>query len=134
VQDMLSRARKNAEKMGLNPPQVTFLHGYLTDPFPTEIAESSVDCVISNCVLNLVPSARKASILKEVFRVLKPGGRIALDDIVARKDMPDEIRDNIAAYVGCISGAVEQSVYEGYLKEAGFLGLYCWLTFYSPCR
>jgi len=119
---MINRARKNAIKMDLHPPQVTFLHGYLTDPFPTDIAESSVDCVISNCVLNLVPSAQKALILKEVFRVLKPGGRIALDDIVAKKDFPNAIRDSIAAYVGCISGAVEQRVYEGYLKDAGFLG------------
>ena len=76
---MISLARKNAAKKGLNPPQVAFVEALLTEPLPIE--SNSVDCVLSNCVINLLPMEGKASLLKEVHRILKPGGRVVLDDV-----------------------------------------------------
>ncbi|KAA1475320.1 S-adenosyl-L-methionine-dependent methyltransferase [Dentipellis sp. KUC8613] len=119
--DMIALAERNAAKLNLQPPQVSFLHTSLTLPFPNPpLADASVDCVISNCVLNLLPNAAKATALREVFRVLKPGGRIALEDIVAKQAMPEDVRKDMAAYVGCVGGAVTRDVYEGFLHEAGF--------------
>ena len=81
---MISLARKNAAKKGLNPPHVTFVEALLTEALPIE--SNSVDCVLSNCVINLLPMEGKASLLKEVHRILKPGGRVVLDDV--RYDSP----------------------------------------------
>ena len=76
---MISLARKNAAKKGLNPPHVTFVEALLTEALPIE--SDSVNCVLSNCVINLLPMEGKASLLKEVHRILKPGGRVVLDDV-----------------------------------------------------
>jgi arsenite methyltransferase len=75
---MISLARKNASKQSLKPPHVSFVHASLTEPLP--IKSDSIDCILSNCVVNLLPMSGKASLFKEIYRVLKPGGRIVLDD------------------------------------------------------
>jgi SAM-dependent methyltransferase len=77
-----------------------------------------VDCLISNCVINLVPDKR--SVFREMYRVLKPGGRVAVSDIALKKPLPAEITQNILAYIGCIAGAVRITAYEEGLREAGF--------------
>lgn len=76
---MINLARKNAAKKGLKPPNVAFVHAVLTEPLPIE--SNSVDCILSNCVVNLLPFEGKASLLKEIYRILKPGGRVVLDDV-----------------------------------------------------
>ena len=76
---MIARARSNAAAKGLKPPQVAFVKALLTEPLPIE--SNSVDCILSNCVVNLLPPEGKASLLKEVTRILKPGGRVVLDDV-----------------------------------------------------
>lgn len=79
MQEMISRARRNASRKGLRPPHVAFVQALLTEKLP--IVSNSVDCVLSNCVINLLPLSGKADLLTEVYRVLKPGGRIVLDDV-----------------------------------------------------
>jgi len=76
---MIARARSNAAAKGFKPPQVAFVKALLTEPLP--IQSNSVDCILSNCVVNLLPPEGKASLLKEVTRILKPGGRVVLDDV-----------------------------------------------------
>jgi SAM-dependent methyltransferase len=83
-------------------------------PLPDE----SVDCVISNCVINLAPDKR--AVFREVFRVLKPGGRLAVSDIALKKPLPEELARDVAAYVGCVAGAILMSEYEEGLRAAGF--------------
>ena len=78
-----------------------------------------MDVIISNCVINL--SADKDSVLSESFRVLKPGGRFAVSDIVTRGDIPDEIRQNLLLWAGCIAGALEENEYRAKLTDAGFI-------------
>ncbi|KIM41195.1 hypothetical protein M413DRAFT_72341, partial [Hebeloma cylindrosporum] len=115
--DMIARARSNAATRGLKPPQVAFVKALLTEPLPIE--SNSVDCVLSNCVVNLLPAEGKASLLKEVTRILRPGGRVVLDDIVATKSIPESMRNDIASYVACISGAITLEEYQSLLKDAG---------------
>lgn len=76
---MIALARRNAAKRNLKPPQVTFVQTLLTDKLP--IKSESVDCILSNCVVNLLPQAGKVDLMREVYRILKPGGRIVLDDV-----------------------------------------------------
>ncbi|KAF8999331.1 glycoside hydrolase superfamily [Cyathus striatus] len=90
-------ARKNAKKQNFKPPQVSFVQTQLTDELP--IVSDSVDCIISNCVINLLPLSGKANVLKESFRILKPGGRIVVSDIVAKKELPDDIKNDLTAYI-----------------------------------
>ncbi|KAG1823750.1 S-adenosyl-L-methionine-dependent methyltransferase [Suillus subaureus] len=116
--DMINRARKNAFKQGYRPPQVVFIQTELTQPLP--VATASVDCILSNCVINLLPDAGKAALLKECYRVLKPGGRLVIDDIIAKKLLPDIIRSDFSAYIGCISGALQLEQYRALIKLAGF--------------
>src|SRR5262249_7657632 len=78
----------------------------------------SVDCMVSNCVINLAPD--KAAVFREMHRVLKPGGRVAVSDIALKKALPEELVQNVLAYVGCIAGAVSIADYERALREAGF--------------
>ena len=110
---MLDRARANA-KAG-EYTNVEFYHATI-DRLP--LADKSVDCVISNCVLNLAPD--KPAVFREIYRVLKPGGRLAVSDIALRTELPKEIASSIAAYVGCIAGAIRIEEYRSELNEAGF--------------
>ena len=82
------------------------------------LADASADCVISNCVLNLAPD--KPAVFREIFRVLKPGGRLAVSDIALKGELPEAIAKSLAAYVGCIAGAIRIEDYRSGLLEAGF--------------
>ena len=111
--EMLALARDNQRKSGLT--NVEFLKGEIEHiPLPN----NSVDVVISNCVINL--SADKAQVLREAFRVLKPGGRFAVSDVVTRGDVPVEMRHNMLLWVGCIAGALDEKEYVARLQTAGF--------------
>jgi len=111
--EMLALARENQRKSGL--ANVEFLRGEIEHiPLP----DKSVDVVISNCVINL--SADKDQVLREAFRVLKPGGRFAVSDVVTRGDVPDEVRKDMLLWVGCIAGALRDSEYAEKLTRAGF--------------
>lgn len=111
--EMLDLARRNAAEAGAT--NVEFLKGDIEDiPLP----DASVDVVISNCVINL--SADKGRVLREAFRVLKPGGRFAVSDVVVRGDMPAEVRRSMELWVGCVAGALEEAEFEGLLRAAGF--------------
>lgn len=111
--EMVARARENARKGGyLN---VDFRLGEI-EHLP--VADNSVDAVISNCVINLVPDKTEA--FGETFRVLKSGGRLMISDIVLLADLPQALRESVAAYVGCVSGALQKEEYLAKVKEAGF--------------
>ena len=110
---MLELARENQLKSGLT--NVEFLRGDIENiPLP----DHSVDVVISNCVINL--AADKNRVLKEAFRVLRPGGRLAVSDVVVRGEVPREIRRNIELWIGCVAGALQESEYLEKLAKAGF--------------
>jgi arsenite methyltransferase len=110
--DMLARARANAERLGAS--NVEFRKGVIEE-LPVEAA--SVDFVLSNCVINLSPD--KAAVFREIFRVLKPGGRFAVSDIVLLKQLPPRVANDVSAYVGCIAGACMMSDYVRLALEAG---------------
>jgi N-acetylglutamate synthase-like GNAT family acetyltransferase/SAM-dependent methyltransferase len=111
--EMLELARENQRKAGVT--NVEFLKGEIEAmPLP----DASVDVIISNCVINL--SADKRRVLAEAFRVLKPGGRLAVSDIVVRREIPREIRRNAELWAGCVAGALEEWTYRKLLREAGF--------------
>ncbi len=111
--EMLMLARENQKKSGL--ANVEFLRGEIENiPLPG----NSVDVIISNCVINL--SADKDRVLREAFRVLKPGGRFAVSDVVVRGEVPAELRKNMELWVGCIAGALEEQDYAARLEAAGF--------------
>jgi arsenite methyltransferase len=111
--EMLALANDNKRKAGID--NVEFLKGEIERiPLP----DNSVDVIISNCVINL--SADKDSVLREAFRVLKPGGRLAVSDVVTRGEMLPEIRKNVLLWVGCVAGALEESEYRSKLATAGF--------------
>lgn len=109
---MLERARKNAAMSGYT--NVEFREGRL-EHLPVE--DASVDAVTSNCVINLVPD--KAAVFREISRVLKPGGRMVISDIVLDGSLPAGIESDVLAYVGCIAGAAQREVYFGQLRAAG---------------
>ena len=111
--EMIDLARKNAEKAGLS--NVEFHHAAI-DRMP--LPDASADCVISNCVLNLVPD--KPAAMREIARILKPGGRLAVSDIALKKPLPPELSSDLMAYVGCIAGAILVEDYRAALHEAGF--------------
>lgn len=112
--EMLALARKNAEAAGAT--NVHFLKGEIESiPLP----DNSVDVIISNCVINL--SADKRTVLKEAFRVLKPGGRFAVSDVVVRGEVPPEVRRSMELWVGCVAGALEEKEFKTLLTEAGFV-------------
>ncbi|KAK7740477.1 hypothetical protein SLS53_005320 [Cytospora paraplurivora] len=114
--DMLSRA--NEIKAKHNKTNVSFIEAQITDM--SAIPSNTADCIISNCVINLVPEEEKQLVFNEMHRILKPGGRLAISDILAKKPLPEKLRANMALYVGCVSGASLVSQYEKYLQEAGF--------------
>ena len=111
--EMIDKARENGQKGGYD--NVEFRLGEIEN---LPAADNSVDAVISNCVINL--SADKRQVFQEAFRVLKPGGRLMISDLVLLKELPDEIRNSVQAYVGCIAGALLKEDYLSLIKEAGF--------------
>src|SRR6204780_3558834 len=114
--DMLALARENQRKAGAE--NVGFLKGEIENiPLP----DNSVDVIISNCVINL--SADKDRVLREAFRVLKPGGRFAVSDVVTRGAIPEQIRRDVLLWAGCIAGALEENDYRMRLAAAGFEGV-----------
>jgi ubiquinone/menaquinone biosynthesis C-methylase UbiE len=114
--EMLALARANAAEAGAT--NVEFLQGHIEQiPLPA----SSVDVVISNCVINL--STDKGQVLREAFRVLKPGGRFAVSDVVVDGSVPDELRKSMELWVGCVAGALERQQYKRLLGAAGFEGV-----------
>src|SRR5216117_3765387 len=111
--EMLALANENKRKAGA--ANVEFLKGEIEDiPLP----DASVDVIISNCVINL--SADKRRVFGEAFRVLKPGGRFAVSDVVVRGELPSAVRRSMEAWVGCVAGALEEAEYRRLLAEAGF--------------
>jgi ubiquinone/menaquinone biosynthesis C-methylase UbiE len=111
--EMLGLARDNQKKAGIR--NVEFLKGEIENiPLP----DNSVDVIISNCVINL--SADKSRVLREAFRVLRPGGRFAVSDVVTRGEVPEEIRKNMLLWVGCVAGALAEDEYRAKLSDAGF--------------
>ena len=111
--EMIDRARKNARDTGT--PNVEFRLGEI-EHLP--VADQSIDVILSNCVINL--STDKAAVFRDVFRVLRSGGRLAISDIVATAPLPDDVRDNIELYVGCGAGAVTTDELRNMLTDAGF--------------
>lgn len=116
TEEMLALALRNREEAGAE--NVEFLKGYIEEiPLPGSV----IDVVVSNCVVNL--SADKPKVFAEVFRVLKPGGRIGISDVVASNDLSAEDRATLGSHVGCIAGALSFAEYEAGLAEAGFTGI-----------
>ncbi|KAK2865119.1 hypothetical protein FQN49_003897 [Arthroderma sp. PD_2] len=115
IGDMLERANKNKENAGAE--NVSFVDSQIT---AINLTSSVADCIISNCVVNLVPESDKQLVFNEMFRLLKPGGRVAISDILAKKPLPPNIRESVALYVGCIAGASQVEDYNKYLCAAGF--------------
>lgn len=111
--DMIALAKRNAEKAGHT--NTDFVFGEI-DNIPLE--EGTADCVISNCVINLVPDKPKA--FAEIFRILKPGGRVAISDIAIKSALPEELASDIGAYIGCVAGAIPVEDYRNGLLAAGF--------------
>lgn len=115
--EMLERARRNAAKgVDGKPYSNVEFHLAMIDKLP--LADNSVDCVISNCVINLAPD--KQAVFREIARVLKPGGRMAVSDIALKQQLPAEVSTDLLAYVGCVAGAILIDDYRRGLKEAGF--------------
>jgi SAM-dependent methyltransferase len=110
---MIERARANAQSGGYT--NVEFFQSTI-DKIP--LPDASVDCIISNCVLNLAPD--KPAVFREIARVLKPGGRVAVSDIALKHDLPEAVAQSMAAYVGCIAGAIKMDDYRNGLLAAGF--------------
>ena len=112
--DMLALARRNAAEAGI--PNIEFLKGQIEAiPLP----DNSVDVIISNCVINL--SGDKRRVLAEAFRVLKPGGRFAVSDVVVRGDVPEAVRRSLELWVGCVAGALEETEFTRLLADVGFV-------------
>ena len=111
--EMLALARANAAKGGY---QNVEFHESTIDQLP--LADGTVDCIISNCVINLAPD--KPAVFREMARVLKPGGRVAISDIAIKRPLPAELSESLMAYVGCIAGAIDIDAYRAGLLAAGF--------------
>jgi SAM-dependent methyltransferase len=111
--EMIDRARSNAARLGL--ASVEFRQGYL-EALPVD--DAAIDVVISNCVVNLAPD--KSQVLREIFRVLKPGGRLSISDIVTNRPVPGKMQENSGEWCGCVSGALPLGEYTAALRAAGF--------------
>jgi SAM-dependent methyltransferase len=114
--EMIERARSSAER--LNIRNVEFRQGYLED-LPVE--SNTVDVIISNCVINLAPD--KSKVFVEAFRVLKPGGKFAVSDIVTDGPLPDSVKQSLSAWAGCVAGAVEAKDYVSMMESVGFTNI-----------
>ena len=111
--EMVKRARENAEKLGFK--NVEFRLGDIEN---LSVDDESIDVIISNCVINLTPDKPKT--FREAYRVLKPGGRMFVSDIVLEEELPKEVKESIEGYVACVSGALEEQKYLQAIKDAGF--------------
>ncbi len=111
--EMIERAQANAKRV--NATNVEFLHGYLEE---LPVDSSSVDVIISNCVINLSPDKKK--VFNEAFRVLAPGGKLAVSDIVTDGELPEVVRNSLSAWAGCVAGAVEAKEYIAMMEAVGF--------------
>jgi SAM-dependent methyltransferase len=114
--EMIERARSGATRLDI--PNVEFRQGYLED-LPVE--SNTVDVIISNCVINLAPE--KSKVFAEAFRVLKPGGKLAVSDIVTDGPLPESIKKSLSAWAGCVAGAVEAKDYIGMMEAVGFTNI-----------
>ena len=114
--EMIERARSSAER--LNIQNVEFRQGYLED---LPVADNIVDVIISNCVINLAPD--KSKVFAEAFRVLKPGGKLAVSDIVTDGPLPDPIKKSLSAWAGCVAGAVDAKDYVSMMEAVGFTNI-----------
>jgi arsenite methyltransferase len=112
---MLTKARLNASKSRIT--NATFINSRITS---INLPANSADVITSNCVINLVPSSEKHLVFREMYRILRPGGRVAISDILTKKPLPEELMKNVALYVGCVAGASRKEEYERWLEEAGF--------------
>jgi arsenite methyltransferase len=114
--EMITRARANAKKINLT--NVEFRQGYLED---LPVDANTADVIISNCVINLSPD--KVKVFNEAFRVLKPGGKLAVSDIVTEGPLPEAVKKSLSAWAGCVAGAVESSEYIAMMKAVGFTNI-----------
>ncbi|MBE3043307.1 methyltransferase domain-containing protein [Candidatus Bathyarchaeota archaeon] len=114
---MIALAEKNKAKAGGETAE--FIEAQITN---IPLADGIADIAISNCVINLVPEEEKPLVFKEIFRLLKSGGRLAVSDILAKHPLPENVRKCAAAHVGCVAGASLVAEYQVYLKQAGFNG------------
>lgn len=115
--EMLDLARRNAAR-GIDGQPYTNVEFHLATIDQLPLPDGSVDCVISNCVINLAPD--KPAVFREIFRALKPGGRLAVSDIALKKPLPEELAEDLWAFAGCIAGAILMETYREQLLEAGF--------------
>jgi arsenite methyltransferase len=122
--EMLEKARANAKRMGVT--NVEFRQGFLED---LPVKDNSIDVTISNCVINLSPD--KAKVFSEVFRVLKPGGKLAVSDIVTDGPLPDAIKQSLSMWAGCVAGAVYAKDYIALMESAGFTDISIAPTFFD---
>ena len=113
---MIDKARINAEKLGYN--NVEFRQGDIEN---MPVSDNVADVVVSNCVLNLVPN--KKNVIKEIYRVLKPGGHFSISDIVLVGDLPEGLQEDAEMYAGCVAGAIQKSEYLNFIQDAGFLNV-----------
>lgn len=117
TEEMINLARQNAAK-GVDGKPIDNVEFHLATIDNLPLASNSVDCVISNCVINLAPD--KNAVFREIVRVLKPGGRLAVSDIALKQPLPEELGNDLLAYVGCIAGAISFTDYRQGLTDAGF--------------
>jgi arsenite methyltransferase len=125
--EMIERARKTAERLKIR--NVEFRQGFLEE---LPVDANSIDVVISNCVINLAPD--KSKVLDEVFRVLKPGAKMAISDIVTEGPLPDDVKRSLSAWAGCIAGALDINEYRAALKEAGFADIEITPTYFGEAE
>jgi len=122
--EMLEKARASAARMGVT--NVEFRQGFLED---LPVDDDSIDVVISNCVINLSPD--KAKVFNEVYRVLRPGGKLAVSDIVTDGPLPDAIKQSLSMWAGCVAGAVDAKDYIAMMEAAGFIDITVTPTFFD---